>query len=72
MTDFICQVVLDILAYKNGYGDKFCVSVIDEIQKLRAEICNKIQESSDVEKVNLQKLLHILDNDPDIRSKKGL
>lgn len=72
MTDFICQVVLDILAYQNGYGDKYCMSVVDEIQNLRTEICEKMTTANDLEKTNLEKLLYILDNDQNIRSKKGL
>ena len=72
MQDFINQVILDVWAYKTGYGEKYKISVIEEINKLRAEICDKLQEVKGIEKINLEKLLYILDNDPNIKSKKGV
>lgn len=70
--DFICQSMLDVMAYKNGYGDKYSVSVINEIDELRVQICDKLQTTTGVEKINLEKLLCILDNDSDINRKRGL
>ena len=72
MKDFIAQVSSDIEYFKKGYGNCYTSITLDEIQKLRAEICEKLQEANDEEKVNLNKLLYDLDNDSTIKAKKGL
>lgn len=72
MKDFIAQVSSDIEYFKKGYGDRYSSITLDEIQKLRAEICEKIEEANGEEKQKLNKLLYDLDNDSTIKTKKGL
>ena len=70
--EFFCQALLDVMAYKNGYGEKYLSSVTEEVDKLRSEISRRIQTANGIDKENLEKLLYILDHDPDIKAKKGV
>ena len=70
--DFIIEAVIDLSAYKYGYGKTYTTSVVDCINNFRNEICKKKSEATGNDEILLDKLLFILDNDTDIRKKKGL
>ena len=72
MTDYIIKAVIDLWAYKLGYGESYTTPVVKDINEFRNELCQKKSEATENDKVLLDKLLFILDNDQDIRKKKGL
>ena len=70
MNDFILETMIDIWAYKVGYGDTYLPEVLESIYELRDELYKRINFKDNYEKTYRQ-LLVILENDEDIKRKSG-
>lgn len=71
MCDLCKQAELDIKAFKTGYGDKYTPKAIEQLNKLRNDLCTK-KATCNCEECPAQKFIDIIDTDPDIQKKKGL
>ena len=69
--EFCKQAEKEIINYKNGYGEKYEQNVVNEIAALRDKLCIKSQ-TCEKENCFAKKLISLIDNDCDIKRKKGL
>ena len=65
------QYATDIEAFKKGYGDGYSASVIEELCQMRQTLCN-MKASCTCGSCYAEALINQIDNDPEIRRKKGL
>lgn len=61
----------DINAFIKGYGDKYTPQAIEELLRIRQELCD-IKANCKCEQCFADDLINTLDTDPKIRKKKGL
>lgn len=69
MCEFCKQAIIDINAYKKGYGEKFLKETLVSLYKLRNDLCEH-KATCVCNDCVAQKLIDIIDNDPDINKKK--
>ena len=71
MCDFCIEKQKDIEYFINGYGDLYPLNVVDEINKLRVELC-KHKDTCNESDCIADKLIAEIDTNDTIKKKKGL
>ena len=61
----------DINAFIKGYGDKYTPQAIEELLRIRQELCT-IKANCQCDRCFADDLIYIIDNNPEIQKKKGL
>ena len=62
---------MDINQFIKGYGEVYPPQAVEELYKIRQELCN-LRVNCSCEQCFADKLIDIIDNNPEIKRKKGL
>ena len=72
MCEFCFQVLSDLNTYKNMSTKKYSEEQVDNLAQIRQDLCKHKNNCLRKENCKAIELISMIDEDPDIRRKKGL